>query len=602
MDTATTPTTPAHRRPDVALLERYAPAIRMTQGELFLPASVEAYVRCCSLWASGPGGVREVVPAGELTIDRLAAEGAATADPLSLRFVQKPLRGGAYRRWRDTPRPRLDRSGRFQTAGMLGRIADGLFRATLVARGRVPRGSYAAAEMAYRERIAPEGTPCYGRVVHDGGWIVLQYWFFYAMNDWRSSFGGVNDHEADWEMITVYLAEEAGGPVPRWVAFSSHDSVGDDLRRRWDDPKLILDGEHPVVHAGAGSHSGAFAPGDYVTRIDPPALQAVARIWRTLLRPLGRGTGEDEGVGIPYVDYARGDGPRIGGSGEHAWSVVPIDDDTPWVRDYRGLWGLDTRDPLGGERAPAGPRYERSGAVRHSWADPLGWAGLQKVPPTDVELVAALERRVDELGTRIAAKEEEIDEARALARSLAAARVSLDARGTTKGGRKEVVEEMRASERELTRLVRERATLEEERRLHHMTLAGPAPREAPDAHVTARHAPLDGARRTRRVLSFWAAVSAPLFIASLILVALYPHAATVGNLLFVAFVFGLIEAALRGRAGRYLGWVLGGVVLVLIGLVIAVLLVQNWRITLAVLFGIPVLALLWSNLRELARR
>ena len=26
-----------------------------------------------------------------------------------------------------------------------------------------------------------------------------------------------------------------------------------------------------------------------------------------------------------------------------------IGDDTPWVRDYRGLWGLDTHDPFGGE-------------------------------------------------------------------------------------------------------------------------------------------------------------------------------------------------------------------------------------------------------------
>ena len=40
-----------------------------------------------------------------------------------------------------------------------------------------------------------------------------------------------------------------------------------------------------------------------------------------------------------------------------------IDDETPWVRDYRGLWGLDTRDRFGGERAPAGPRYERDGTV-----------------------------------------------------------------------------------------------------------------------------------------------------------------------------------------------------------------------------------------------
>jgi hypothetical protein len=27
------------------------------------------------------------------------------------------------------------------------------------------------------------------------------------MNDWRSTFGGVNDHEADWEQVTVFLPD-----------------------------------------------------------------------------------------------------------------------------------------------------------------------------------------------------------------------------------------------------------------------------------------------------------------------------------------------------------------------------------------------------------
>jgi hypothetical protein len=39
------------------------------------------------------------------------------------------------------------------------------------------------------------------------------------MNDWRSSFGGVNDHEADWEHVSVLLAEEEHGLLSRWVVF-----------------------------------------------------------------------------------------------------------------------------------------------------------------------------------------------------------------------------------------------------------------------------------------------------------------------------------------------------------------------------------------------
>ena len=47
----------------------------------------------------------------------------------------------------------------------------------------------------------------YGHVSRDGGYVVLQYWYFYPMNDWRSTFGGVNDHEADWEQVTIFLAD-----------------------------------------------------------------------------------------------------------------------------------------------------------------------------------------------------------------------------------------------------------------------------------------------------------------------------------------------------------------------------------------------------------
>ena len=71
-----------------------------------------------------------------------------------------------------------------------------------------------------------------------------------------------------------------------------------------------------------------------------------------------------------------------------------IDDTIDWVDGYRGLFGLDTYDRFAGERAPAGPKYTRSGTVRQSWNDPLGFAGLDKMAPPS--------RQPAEIGERIA--------------------------------------------------------------------------------------------------------------------------------------------------------------------------------------------------------
>jgi hypothetical protein len=85
------------------------------------------------------------------------------------------------------------------------------------------------------------------------------------------------DHEADWEQITLFLTEpdDGGDPELAWVAFSAHDEVGDDLRDASTTPTRNSSTEHtPVVHAGAGSHSGAYLAGDYIVSVSP-------RRWRS---------------------------------------------------------------------------------------------------------------------------------------------------------------------------------------------------------------------------------------------------------------------------------------------------------------------------------
>ena len=70
------------------------------------------------------------------------------------------------------------------------------------------------------------------------------------------------------------------------MAFASHDEKGADLRRRWDDPDLQTVGAHPVAYVGAGSHSAACLPGDYLVRVAPDLPGWLARLRSRLARIL----------------------------------------------------------------------------------------------------------------------------------------------------------------------------------------------------------------------------------------------------------------------------------------------------------------------------
>ena len=60
---------------DLALLQRFEPIVRFTEGENFFPMAADSYVGACDLLFAAPG-VRPyvIVPAGELTLERLATE------------------------------------------------------------------------------------------------------------------------------------------------------------------------------------------------------------------------------------------------------------------------------------------------------------------------------------------------------------------------------------------------------------------------------------------------------------------------------------------------------------------------------------------------
>ncbi len=582
---------------DLALLRRYEPVLRFTRGELFLPMPVDRYLQACGLWRP-PG--HQVLAPGDVSPASLAEAGAApSAHGLSLRFVGRPLRRAEWREWRRDPaRPRfVAGSSRFATVGLLGRLIDAVLRLSLLLRGRVPGGTAAAAEQTYRAGADPHTSPYYGHVSRDRGFIALQYWYFYAMNDWRSTFGGVNDHEADWEQVTVFVPDPPEPDArPAWVAFSSHDEAGDDLRRRHDDPDIAWQGTHPVVFAGGGSHSGAYLPGDYLVTVEPPALRRLLAAGRRVGRVLLPWTRDRAGtaLGIPFIDYRRGDGVGVGPGEERTWTAVRIDDDTPWVRDYRGLWGLDTGDPFGGERAPAGPRYERTGSVRRCWSDPVGWAGLDDEAPSPADEQQAVKDRIADLDRLIGEADAELDARGDELRRLQVGIRALDSVGTRAdrsalGAAAEAMDGVR---------VRRLALTEEREALTRAVLSGLPPGD-PHAHLRHRAVPnVDPVRTRQRVLRVWSTISASFLLVGLAVIILGNGGALLPALAILAVSMLCVEAFARGHLLQFAAGLLAAAAVGATVWAATQAAVGNWRIAVAVILILSAAVLLLANVRD----
>jgi len=180
-------------------------------------------------------------------------------------------------------------------------------------------------------------TTVYAHVAVDAGRpgkLALQYWLFYAFNDWN------NYNEGDWEMIQLLFdaptAAEALQRPPVEVGYSQHEGAE---RAGWEDDKLErVDGTHPVVYAAAGSHANFFGEALYL------------------------GSSASEGVGC---DDTRGPSVDV----RPAVRTIPSDPRTarevfPWI-GFEGRWGELQRAFYNG---PTGPNLKRQ------WTEPVQWA------------------------------------------------------------------------------------------------------------------------------------------------------------------------------------------------------------------------------------
>jgi hypothetical protein len=367
-----------------------------------------------------------------------------------------------------------------------------------------------------------------------------------------------------------------------------------------------------VIFAGAGSHASYFEQGEYLMGATPkflqPAKRTLLRLRKFWVETLGQGQGEDVEVSeentaaalsIPNIDYARGDGFAIGPGQEEPWTPILISDETSWVNNYRGLWGLDTRDPLGGERAPSGPKYNRDGSVRMSWYDPLGWAGLDKVyPPNRVH--QELEERIATLDADLQALSNEREAQRELVRTLALDADALGAEAHLKTLQRKKEAELEQEQEKLQAMEARQTEIAETRR----SLAEKLERVeqgdwgSPTAHLRHVHHPEPpGKTQQRRVTEIWAAVSGALALLAVLGLLVIQPANWLVMIVLVFVALGAVESATRGRLTNYLL----NVVITLAVITSLVLVYEFWMVIVIVLVVALAIFMIRENLAELIR-
>jgi hypothetical protein len=284
------PTATADLADEQALAERFAPVVRIVDqaqecgyGEAYGPIAVDLVLDEPTVALRGPWNTTDLIEIGP------SASDLRGRFDYHLDFPGDALEPGcAYERW--------------------------------VARLRAGR-----APEVYAHVATDPGHP---------GLVALQYWLFYAFNDFN------NLHEGDWEMVQlVFEADDAAAALseePVDVGYSSHEGAE---RADWGDDKLeLVEGTHPVVYPAAGSHANKFTEALYL------------------------GSSAEAGVGC---DDTRGPHDEL----RPVVGTIPSDPAAaqrayPWIA-FEGRWGELQPAFFNG---PTGPNLKRQ------WTEPVEWS------------------------------------------------------------------------------------------------------------------------------------------------------------------------------------------------------------------------------------
>jgi len=208
-------------------------------------------------------------------------------------------------------------------------------------------GSYEEIAEDYKQNRESFGDKIYAHVTSEAGYIVVQYWFFYAFNP-----GTLNQHQGDWEMIEIVLDSTE---TAQYAVYSQHHA-GE--RADWKDVEKV-DETHPRVYVALGSHASYFRP-----------YQGKLGI-------------ESDTVGNAYT--LKPDDLDIVYLGEKGMGNHPSSQD--WL-EFGGKWGNWARivDASLGAAGPSGPGQNENA---EKWLNPVSW-GSDKFLVNQTWLTASL--------------------------------------------------------------------------------------------------------------------------------------------------------------------------------------------------------------------
>ena len=329
------PRAPATIKDDDVLARQYMPMLAFSSRQQWAPEPVGPYYAGASIGRTVPASPNTPRKGSALKAD--AGEVQPTDGPLPTTCPRNAPRPCWYLHCESSAAPCARTHKRLiDDAGARSEIAAYV---RVVRRGEDPKQDAA---------IFKDDLPTHPGKVE----ILLQYWFFYAYDEWRAPVAGANivqQHAGDWEAVTVALSEER----PLWVGYSQHCGG---RSRPWAQVHVANQKPftHPLVAVAVGSHANYESPGS----VRSPDFSSC---------PLFPG----ESIALLSYTWNLRDRTR------DDWRALPkvekLVDETTAPMNFPGYWGKD--DVLEFERFGSRTLDEgegpRSPPSQELWRDPM---------------------------------------------------------------------------------------------------------------------------------------------------------------------------------------------------------------------------------------